>query len=133
LRQRWTALALVALLAAGALYFFALRPPRPAPPTREGPFILPIYPVGIVDRVPDEFRWREVPGARSYVVEVLDASQRVVWKGKTRDCRLALPKEIGGRLRAREILFYRIRAKAFFGKEVKVSEPVFLRLGVVEP
>jgi hypothetical protein len=133
LRQRWTVLGLVTLLAAGALYFFALRPPRPAPPTREGPSILPVYPVGIVDRVPDEFRWREVPGARSYVVEVLDASRRIVWKGKTDATRLALPGDVADRLRAREILFYRIRAKALFGKEVRVSDPVFFRLGVEEP
>jgi hypothetical protein len=117
------------LLAAGAVFFLARRPPAPASPVAEVPFVLPISPVGIVPEIPEEIVWREVPGASGYEVEILDGRLESFWKRSTKTGRLPFPEEAAGRLRAGEALHYRIRAKRGFPpKDLAVSEPVFFQL-----
>ncbi|MFH1276785.1 MAG: hypothetical protein ABIK65_00170 [Candidatus Eisenbacteria bacterium] len=125
---RWTALGVVAVLAFMAVWYFAIRVPAPKIAENEIPFVLPVFPVGLQEGVPDEIRWRPVPGATGYDVEILDEGKRGIWKGKTSAAFIPFPEKVREPFLARTMLYYRIRAKGGMGKELAVSEPILLRL-----
>lgn len=126
--KRWMMLGVVVLLALLAVWYFAIRVPAPELAEGEIPFILPVFPVGLQEGVPDEIRWRPVTGATEYEVAVLNESRETIWKGKTSDSYVPFPKSAREPMLARAPLYYRVRAKGGMGKVLAVSEPILVRL-----
>jgi hypothetical protein len=129
LRREFIPLAIIAALAAAAIWFFALSPGSPSDDEFQGRQILiPVYPIGPLSEPPVEFSWRPLKGARGYEVEVYDQGMRLVWSGKSKENSLACPAELKDLLLGGQALFYRISAKGRFGKTLLSSEPVLFRL-----
>ncbi len=125
---------LAALLVAAAVVLALRRPPAPASLTAEAPLLVPIAPVGLLDALPAEIRWRPIEGVSRYGVEILDKNRGVIWKGSSRSGSVPFPREVTDRFEAREALYYRIRARGgLFRGDVAVSEPVLFRKSARAP
>lgn len=128
--KRWLALGVVALASVGAIWYFAIRTPAPEMPEGVVPFVLPLFPIGMQEGLPDEIRWRPVEGAASYEVEISGPDKKVIWKTKTEEARVPFPETLRDSFMARDQFYYRIRAKGGLGKTIAKSEPILLRLSL---
>lgn len=129
MRKEFIPLAIIAALAAAAIWFFALSPGGPSDDEFQGRQILiPVYPIGPLSEPPVKFTWRPLKGAHGYEVEVFDQSMTRVWKGKTSENSVACPEDLKDFLLGGQALFYKVSAKGRFGKTLLSSEPVLFRL-----
>ena len=128
MNRRWAALGGLAVLTVGAVYFFAIRSPGSDPPHPGDRFVRPLYPVGPVEDPPPEIRWRPVPDARGYEVEILDQALHPLWKGESGDTVLPFPEPMKLQLLEGKSLLYRIRAMGMLGKGLAQSDLILLRL-----
>jgi hypothetical protein len=129
MRRRLPFLLVAVLIVAAGAFLLLRRPPAPGSPVGEAPVLLPVAPVGLLTKPPAEIRWREVKGATDYDVEILDQNRRTIWKGSATTGSIPFPSELAPRLDAREMLYYRIRARSgLLKREIAISEPVFFRM-----
>ena len=129
MRNKYFPVAVIAGLAAVAIYFFAIRPAAPPDETAlEKLFLVPMAPIGPLSNPPEEFSWRSVKQARKYEVEVFDRAMVSIWSGDTKENSLAFPPELYDLLLSGETLFFQVNALGGLGKALVSSTPVLFRL-----
>lgn len=84
--------------------------------------VVPISPVGEVDSVPGELRWRPVADAERYEVRLLAVDESTIWRSSTDYPRLVLPEELQNRFHPRVVYFWTIEAFDESGSRLSGSE-----------
>ena len=139
---RWRGL-MVGLAAAAAVVVAVLvvRPrtvPRPAAPGGSQPITLrsagrlsaptPVAPLGVLSSAPGAFSWQPVPGARGYLVELLDGDGEPLWRsGEVTDVRVAWPETVPA---APGRYYWRVLAVPQSGGAPVASELVSFEIGL---
>lgn len=109
-----------------ALYFVGQRPPalpdRVPDSVTRAVAVQPISPVGEVETMPAELRWRPVKDARQYRARLFAVDEATLWQGETDRPRLALPEELRARLHTRVLYYWVIEAFDAQGSRLAGSE-----------
>lgn len=113
------------VVVAGSLYFgttgLDLGDTRP-PGDVERAVLELLDPSGEQTAPPRFLEWREVPGAASYSVSLLEVDHSELWKGQSVSTRVALPEEIQKRMIPGRRFLWRVTARAGDDRELLSSE-----------
>ena len=91
--------------------------------------VVPISPVGEVDSLPRELRWRPVANAGRYEVRLLAVDESTIWRSSTDYPRWVLPEELQNRLHPRVVYFWTIEAFDEDGSRLSGSERIRFVVG----
>jgi hypothetical protein len=124
--------------AAGLILLFGvavqiLRSPAPTLPEPEaddvirGSEVEPIYPIGELEGMPIELRWKEVDEAQSYRVSLLGVDETILWEVTVPGSPSRLPEALRERLHPRVVYFWRVEALDEQGARLAWSELIRFR------
>ena len=126
----WAArLAALLVLALGVALFFRAgqAPPLPdrgAGEVYRGVHLRPIGPTGEISKMPRQFRWEGVEGARSYRVTLRAVDDTVLWQETVTVPSARLPEDVAGGLHPAVLYRWSVEALDERGARLAASEPV---------
>lgn len=85
-------------------------------------------PLGDLDAAPAEFRWQAVPGAVTYIIEVLEVDRHSLWKADTHETHAAVPAQVRRLILPGKTLVWEVTAKDGAGASLGTSGAQKFRL-----
>jgi hypothetical protein len=80
-----------------------------------------VSPAGRLASVPTELRWKEVPRASAYRVQIMEVDKTVLWQGEARAGSLPLPPDVVRRIVPGKRLLWEVTALSAGGTQVATS------------
>jgi hypothetical protein len=135
---RGLAVAAVLLIAAGGIaYLIRDRAPHVRDTGTEQVYrsgrIEPLSPVGDLASPPAELQWKPVPGAVRYDLSLLEIDRRAVWRGSSKETRIALPPNVVAQFTPGKPFFWEAIARSTTDAALATTGTVRFRVVVAQP
>jgi hypothetical protein len=90
-------------------------------------------PSGDLDLAPDDFRWEAYPGAKNYLVEVLEVDGTVLWSRQSPQDFLAASPELKRKMLPGKTLLWKVTAIDGSGRAIATSSQERFQVKIAEP